>query len=669
MIKARAWPAKAIYILFAAALVISLILSGALTQKVSADPGLSEWDRVSTPTLEGFVVAPGSVIIDYALADGGEVAYAVVYAYDEDCVDDLFADMDYRLLKSDDHAATWTDITDALEDVDDGYTIDELVLVATDWEDPDFVAVALWEDGELRVYFSTDGGDSFEDAGWVEDGGVFFGSPNEVADLAVSYEAAGKRDIVIGGVMCCPSAALFRCTVTGDAASAWEDATAYDGWDDDGDFFSGWVTDIIFSPNWASDKTILVTTVAMSAPYTVYLQCGSFGTSEGWNEWSTLGIEAVEIIDDVNLPLWLFSMDGRGVAGITLPEDYNGKNSDDRLLWVWVNYYDGFGMPMCALMRVDDDSADLVGPMGQIEDGEIWLTNVSYRGTIAEGEAMAGVLGDGMENFTECCEGVQVYRNDGIRNMDICCERWHDACKPPTGMAAMAVSYVGDDKAYAVALQGDAWSDEGAWSVTFDDGDTWNQLSLVDTYIDYFSDVAVSPDCNKTMLVSVNEEGRECSCDSVWLHADDLPEAEEYSGKWIRTWCGYLENNWGLLRLAPEETTGDTVVLVDYDTSKVYWNDLEGLACWDPIGSTELDYIVDLAAQDADTFFALDYYGDVAMFDDDEWQEAVDSEVDYGYTIAVWGDHILVGGEDGDVSYSDDGGETFDLLEGIPSHR
>ncbi|GAF85872.1 unnamed protein product, partial [marine sediment metagenome] len=216
---------------------------------------------------------------------------------------------------------------------------------------------------------------------------------------------------------------------------------------------------------------------------------------------------------------------------------------------------------------------------------------------------------------------------------------------------------------YAVALQGEPPIEEGAWSVTFDDGDTWNQLSLIDTVIDYFSDVAVSPDCNKTMLVSVNEEGAYSSCDSVWLHADNLPEAEEYSGKWIRTWCGELESNWGLLRLPMDETDGHNVFLVDYDTNNVYWNDLEGLACWDPIGATELDEIVDLAAQDVDTLFALDYHGDVAMFDDDEWQEAVNSDVDYGFTIAVWGDHILVGGEDGDVSYSDDGGETFDLLE------
>jgi hypothetical protein len=687
MTKERAWPAKAMYILLAAALAISLMIMAAPAQKASAapDPGLSEWTRVDTPTTDGWVLAPCSVIVDYALAEAGEVAYAVIYQDELYCPDDPCGFYDpsrgyYYLLKSDDYGATWDDITPAIEDELDGEYF-ELLQVATDWVDPDFVAVALdIYESSLHVFFSTDGGGTFDDIGEVEDDGVYL---DWVSDLAVSPEAAGKREIAIGGEDNYGDSALFRCTVTGDAAGGWQDATEFDGWDDDGDFSSEFVTDIIFSTSWGTDKTILVTTVdvydgAWDYYYeygAVYLQCGSWGTSPGWNEWSTLGIESVLLIDDVDIPMWLGNWDGRAIAGMTLPEDYNSKNSADRVLWAWVNYYDYEGYSACVIMRVDDDSADPVGPMGQIEDGELWLTNVSYHGTIAEGEALAGVLGDGsmhgedMDNpyylVTEPCEGVQVYRNDGIRNMDICCERWHDACKPPTGIGAMAVSYVGEDKAYAVALQGEPCNDEGAWSVTWDDGDTWNQLSLIDTFIHWISDVAVSPDCNKTFLVTVNKvEIGYMGCDSVWLHAVNLPEAEEYSGQWLRTWTGQLD--WkGLLRLNPEETTGDTVVLIDYETSNVYWNGLETLACWDPMGSTELDCIVDLALLDADTLFALDCDGYVAMFDDDEWQEAVESEVDSGWTIAVWGDWILVGGRDGEVSYSDDGGETFTALEDV----
>jgi hypothetical protein len=593
------------------------------------------------------------------------------------------------------------------------------VLVATDWEDPDFVAVALWwydYDGGgyyyLNVFFSTDGGDPFIDADEVEDG-VYFTDPDYVSDLVVSPEVAGKRDIAIGGMASDGYSALFRCTVTGDSAGSWVDATAYDGWDDDGNlmpygsgYYSYIVTDLLFSPDWATDKTILAVTTCPdgSGPPgyywgTIHLQSGVFGKTNGaWNAAADFA-DAVPVKEDVYIPYWLlsygpFSFDGRGIAGVTVPVDYSGADPDMRYAWVWVNYYDGSDS-VGEILRVRNDAVDDVDT--QITDMP-WLTNVSYLGYKAEGKAIAGVLAESISGdyidpsdlIKDCCVGVDVFRNDGIANMEICCLEWEKACKPPTGRVAMAVSYVSNDpattKAYAVALQGDVsyyseYYDEGAWSVTFDDGDTWNQISLIDTYIDYVSDVAVSPDCNKTFLVTVNYYRGVCNCDSVWLHADSLPEAEEYSGKWLRTWCGPLAGNnaqdfpWleerGLLRLAPEETTGDTVYLVDRMTSTIYYNDLETLSCWQKKNASAggIDQIADLAVKDEATIYALDYDGNVAMSDDHgaslTWTDAVDSEVTNGWTIAVHGDDILVGGQDGDVSYSDDGGETFTALENV----
>jgi hypothetical protein len=709
MIKARAWPVRAMYMLIAAALAIGLLITAAPAQKVSgactADV-CAEWTRVSTPTLDGWVLAPDSVIHDYALASAGDVAYAIVEGYDE-----TYSNWDYRLLKSEDGAATWTDLTDALEaviDVDGGDSLDTLMLVATDWADPDFVAVALtWWDNSasdylVSVFFSTDGGDTFIDTGEVEDGGVYFSESGPdwgVSDLVVSPEADGKRDIAIAGQDDSSNSALFRCTVTGDSPGAWQDATAYPGWDVDknGSFTSDLVTDLIFSPNWDEDRTILAVTILDlgGSPPTdywyarVHLQAGAWGKTTGnWN--LNADFENAAIIKEyVYIPYWLMDYDARSIAGVALPEDYLGTDPDSRYAWVWVNYYDGSDS-VGEILRVRDASVDAVDT--QISDMP-WLTNVSYLGYIAEGKAIAGVLADSAtyplydyDLVKACCEGVQVYRNAGIAHMEICCLEWDEACKPPTGRMAMAVSYVSEDKAYAVALGEDSryiYIDEGAWSVSFDDGDTWNQLSLVDTDIDYVSDVAVSPDCNKTMLVTVNilDNGEYCECDSVWLYADSLPEAEEYSGKWLRTWCGELEGAngkdfpWGpergLLRLAPEETTGDTVYLVDRMSSTIYYNDLETLSCWKTRSSTAggIDYIVDLAVKDESTIYALDYNGDVAMSDDHgsslTWTDAVDSEVDYGWTIAVRNSDVLVGGRAGDVSYSDDGGATFTALEDV----
>jgi hypothetical protein len=634
-----------------------------------APPGLTQWTRVSTPTTEDWVLAPDSVIVDYGVADGGDVAYAIVGEGEEAT----------HLLESTDGAATWDGITTALEDVlEEGESINELLQVATDWEVPDFVAVALsLNDTTVHVFFSVDGGATFEDAGEVGDGGVYLST---VSDLEVSRGVYGKHDIAIGGMDDFGYAALFRCTVTGDAAGAWVDASEYDGWDDDGAFTSVLVTDILFAPSWADEDTILAVTVTGNSTANGYcdywygnvtLQSGTWGTtSSGWNEKADFE-KAVIVKQNVYIPAWLMYKDARGIAGVTVPQDYAGDDPDSRYAWVWVNYYTEDTGSVGEVLRVRDDAVDSM-------DTQIvrmpWLTNVSYLGYINEGKAIAGMLAFADSEplceedlLKECCEGVNVYRNDGIHNMEICCQHWEKACKPPTGNYGMAAFYVSDNKAYAVSLWGFfSPYDEDAWSVSFDDGDVWNQLSLIDTNIDYLSDVAVSPDCDKMMLVSVNEESG-CGCDSVWLKAEDLPEAEDYSGKWMRTWCGQLENNHGLLRLAPEETNGDTVYLVDYGTDAIYWNDLETIGCWTRRSAAAVvDSIVDLAVRDESTIYALDENGDVGMSGDHgatpSWIEAVDSEVGTGYTIAVWGDYILVGGEDGDVSYSDDGGETFTAL-------
>ena len=155
----------------------------------------------------------------------------------------------------------------------------------------------------------------------------------------------------------------------------------------------------------------------------------------------------------------------------------------------------------------------------------------------------------------------------------------------------------------------------------------------------------------------------------------NLPEAPEYSGQWLRTWSGMLTGDnsidfpdfpeHGFLRLAPEETNGDSVFLVDRMSGYVYWSCLETLDCWAIIASTTVTEIVDLAPQDADTLYALDAEGDVAMFDDGEWDLALASGVEDGWTIAVWGDDILVGGQDGDVAHSADGSGNFTALEDV----
>ena len=49
-------------------------------------------------------------------------------------------------------------------------------------------------------------------------------------------------------------------------------------------------------------------------------------------------------------------------------------------------------------------------------------------------------------------------------------------------------------------------NDECAFAISRNNGETWNQLSLIDTTIDWFNDVAVSPDCTTIYLASVSQQ-------------------------------------------------------------------------------------------------------------------------------------------------------------------
>jgi len=695
------WSRRAFYLVIAILMTLGLLLAPAMAPQANAAEVNAEWDKVATPYTDDWTVAPNSSIGIPASIPGGTVIYIVGSGHDDN---DLNKTSGSRLWKSEDSGVTWDDLADNVWEADGlkgaGFdnTTSYFNYVACAYDDSDFVAVAVLDTSATggstdycnmtqAVVISDDGGDNFAWTGNIVDGNSTL---NCAFSMVVSYEADGKRNIALGGVgtdtdftPSCPTGLVFRYETGGLTGGRWVDASAYNGWDNindnstsPNDIHSVAVTKVAFGPDWLAQNTVLAVSHTGTSPFSgaTYLQSGTWGNNPAWNLKAGFA-EAVLVVADPSA--WFFVKGA--AAGLALPTDYEGRNKNTRYAWVYV---DNVNTTMGGVIyRVENDDAHPLGPMGQIS-GNPWLASLSYMGTIDEGKAIAGSLGDGFFNWTtmdasslltDCCEGVQVYRNDGISDMDICCERWTDACKPPTGTMAAMAYYVLPNKAYAfVGGTSDKDFEEGAVSFSLDDGDTWNQVGLVDTYIDYLSDVAKSPDCNKTWVVSVNTggepdgRGQVCECDSVWLKADPLPEASEYSGAWIREWCKELEGDeeMGLLRLAPEETAEAlTVYLVDRGTDTVYYDGTEGLGCWET-GSSTVDEISDLAVQDEATIYAVGFDAKVAVSDDHgaaaSWSSTMDSKVDDGHTIAVLGEgNVLVGGADGKVSYSDDDLATF----------
>ena len=677
------WHNKVFYL--AIALALSLSLVGGAT--VSADPD-TEWWKEWQPEVNGpnWVIAPNSAIYDFAVDPAGDIIYAVGMGLEEHRLygDEMWEEPVSRLWKTEDGATTWSDITDNLPDsfFDAG---DDLYYVAIAPGNSDMVFVAT----EYEVYGSDDGGDGFGDSDFgLQSGGEY------ILCLAVSCESDDHYTVTVGT----DNGEVWRIVTGGFLGGAWEMIGGYDagvaeyaGWDDsdvDGllpSMTTTAVTSVAFSPKFDSDDTILAITTDDSA---TYLQTGRMGNVELWNYIAGSAFpDAVEIVNAP--PLWTYS---GGATGIALSADYDGRESDLRYTWVYVDYDDPDDDPdlggLGRVFQIGNSDVDYAGiPCDPAEFSPL-LASISAYGTEDEGKLMVGLMGDyDWGEPTDCCEGVEVYYT--TMPIDTCCPDWDSSDKPPTGQQRAVVAYVADgDKAYA-ATMGEGRTDEGAFSISEieEAGLYWNQYSLIDTDIDYLSDVASVQDCynaGQYFLVSINLDepvstwpAQVCECDSVW-YSEDSGEHEHY----MRIWCGEFTANdvnveftgdptdeMGIIRLAPEESSWvETIYLLDRGTWVVWWNDATGLTDWATQSTCTMDVIGDLAVGDSSTIYALSAdEAEVAKSTDngENWDDPVDADLaswEAGHTIAVEDGKVLVGGTSGSISYSDDGGDSYEVL-------
>jgi len=759
----KGWSGRLFYIGIAVVMTFGLLLTPASAPPVSAAEVNAEWDKVDTPNMDDWKIATGSDLYVPSLGIDGQRIYIIGTMWVDENADGYidYTEETARLWKTEDGGATWDDITENVmkEICDEVYGSDETIpwtdMVA--WfnfntaamYDTNFIAIGAYlgnimdpDNWQQVVLVSTDGGENFELLPYpIQDTSAGTNLTDIFGINIVGPDVDGVLEIALAGVedpdhsVRSPGmpksndeeGRVYRYR-TGGLRGGWEDAaTGKPGW-----INCTAVTWAYFSGMFADDRTVVAVTHNTKVdvaglhvdcfPHTgnqSYLQTGTWsGSNINWNEAASRGEAA--LLSNEPVPWWIIKGSS---SGIGLPLDYDGRDKNTRIAWITLNTAKegAFSEQRSkgTIYRVVNGNAE---PVTQQVPGRPWLGMVFYFGMIDEGKAVAGVLGNGhvtgiltspLQGLflpTGGCEGVQVYRNDGISDMDICCQAWKPACKPPTGHGA-ALSIIappGGTKVYCVVtaltigmkpkqpgLPGNIHKydkyDEGAFSVSFDDGDTWSQIGLIDTDMDYLTDVAQSPDCNTSYLASVNlnlpGERNEVAfgypwpcgeCDSVFFKAKDLSEdiiyARGYDDTWFRVWNKELTSDAalngadtpqiGLVRLAPEETEEiNTVYFVDRGSDTVYYDGNKGLGCWEK-GSSTVDEISDLAVQDEATIYALGFDGDVAVSDDRgyaaSWSSTVDSKVDEGHTIAVLGEgNVLVGGADGKVAYSDDDLDTF----------
>ena len=268
-----------------------------------------------------------------------------------------------------------------------------------------------------------------------------------------------------------------------------------------------------------------------------YLQAGTWDGSGGvWNDEAGFP-EAVGITDDGDTLFNYMFIAERESMGLALPADYDGSAPGSRVVFAYVDGWNATTELVGGyVFRIDNGtvSSDF-GPQGNP-----LLASIDFYGEADTGKMMVGEYlqwdnaggwdfeGESPPDWgpitADCCEGARVWHTE---ELDPCCPDWESACKNPSGPYVALVAYNPDGEQAYAATRGfvlDSWNDvsfglgdESAFSVSLDDGTSWNQLGLIDTDIDMLSDMAVCPDCSVIYLSSINElecwDCNECDID------------------------------------------------------------------------------------------------------------------------------------------------------------
>jgi photosystem II stability/assembly factor-like uncharacterized protein len=614
----------------------SLFLSG--IESVAASPDQAKWSIVDTPSEEGAVVVSPSEINTLAIGSDDETFYAIDIP-------------NGKVYKSIDGGVTWDDLTATLNAT--GAKLPAWDIAVTPGN-PEILAVVT--DNRTAVYASDDGGETWVDANVPDLGGLL------IADIAISEEYADSRDIAIGTRK--PDA-----TVNGDV---WvRELESLGTWKAQGLDLD--VTTVRFSPSYSSDKTILV--IASDADKT-YLCTGVRNTFEDTTDWDVTDPNQVEISES--------SGESPGeneiiVSDLALPSDYSGEDADTRVV------YAAYSSNTTAddVYRINDD---VVYRMNVNHGEDVAIATIAYNGTCNGSKLLAGEV-ESKSNSADA--QIHMCFNPGEYFPD-----WEKPSKPPTGgvvsqranaqvawSSDAELAYCGTSTNYVesaadwadMALPDGPWRgsdpddnewDESAFSQSQDEGDTWNQLSLIDTKISRLSDFALSTNYDVLYLASIGYD-----FDSIWRSENEL-----LGETWERILCPRHEGDI-ILRHSPEEDArGEAIFFAIIDTDDAYYSLNRGQT-WERVW--DCPDITDLAVVNDELFYILDDNLVYKCWWDEEswggiwdWQRDVDTGLRSGYSIAVSGEDFVFVGEGvdcgGRIAYSADGGASFELTEVLP---
>jgi len=616
--------------------------------------------------------------------------------------------------------------------------------------------------GPKTIWITTDGGQNWD----LAYNGTGLAANETIRCIDISGDYGGKRDIAFGtaGIaggrwMVIPSTGFvaWRPQLNANGVAATVAATGID------------YLALKFSPTYSGDSSVALVyangVIVGGEPEanSTYFNVAFRDLEQNDTLSYAYGATGVEVKNPASAggssPGWV-SLNN---VDLQLPSDFSGQSSSLRRAYISLDAltYKAAGAQEDGIYRVDDTVVYVL--MDTTSTANKAIYTIAYFGTYASGKLLAG------ERLGSVCSAtVPTWFTDSPTTCPIPC--WYPALKPTTGAANQglcALNQFGDGGALvawnvdgSLGLVGTGslpyttfaenlgfrlgelevpgaaattvvgrlvWyqmqsrntggggvagfdavnNDESAFAISRNNGETWNQLSLIDTTIDWFNDVAVAPDCTTIYLASVNRNlGIAGMCnefDSVWRStinpnvAAPLPAVPPLGQYWERVYlrttsgsCVVTQSDLPILRLVNSCTDKKDGEIVGW-AAQLGLSTMGGVAgamAWSPdygdywASITPRHIVQDFAFESSTTIYTVDDLGLVQRlpYTGTSWSTNLpnyDTTVQVAHTIVAIPDGKVLVGSGSDAAgasymgaYSADKGVTFTLITtpGVVGH-
>lgn len=415
----------------------------------------------------------------------------------------------------------------------------------------------------------------------------------------------------------------------------------------DGTLIGGEISAIAYSPGYANDRTITVvaSTNGDTAPAfasKTWLCIGTRDTTTNTTTWNTPVAGYPVEVGTVGSPS---SGDAPGVTRLLsflkLPSDFS--ISTPATLKAFVSY-DRQPNANDDVYRIANTTVTRLNANG---GAVIDIASLDYSGSATSGKLIAG--------DRDPIAGTIYTQVRWSTDPMSAAPTWLTPSQPPTGPGNARVMWGSGNVAYCGTGQSPAAAtDESAFSRTSDGGDTWDQLSLIDTRINYL-DIAIAATPRSVFVATTNGLGIE----SIWRAA-----GEPFGRFWERIYTFNAASNQVIVRLSPGYATDYTLYIAEVGGTQMAVSHTRGNT-WQLRRAPAA--VVDIAVVSSDVLYTGLPGGMVARSNAGAlyWEPSIMTGLPAINMLALTpdGTTLLVGGRSGDAAYSTDGGKNFTVME------